>query len=105
METAMESSELILQRLQAHFKRLPHTRYCVVVVNNVYDQQYNFFVEVGRHQRCTRSIPLHSITDYLLSNLEQVVQQIQLHNHLPIHFNGFGGQQRWPQSGQLIRSV
>lgn len=105
METANDSAKLIIRRLQAYFKRLPHTFYCIIVVNNSYDRQYNFFIEIGHRQRCTRSIPLHSITDHSLANLEQVIRQIHLQNQLPIHFQGFGDQQRWPKSGRLIRSL
>lgn len=105
METPNDSAKLIVQRLQSHFKRLPHTRYWMVVVNNSYDRQYNFFIEMSHRQRCTRSIPLHSITDYSLINLEHVIQQVHLQNKLPIHFRGFGDQQRWPESGRLIRAL
>ncbi len=105
METANDSTKIIVQRLQSHFKRLPHTRYCMVVVNNGYDRQYNFFIEISHRQRCTRSIPLHSITDYSLVNLERVIQQIHHQNQLPIHFCGFDDQQRWPASGRLIRAL
>lgn len=105
METAQESAKLIVQRLQTHFKRLPRTRYCIRVVNNGYDHQYNFFIEVQNRHRCARSIPLHAVTNYSLDNLEQVVRYIKQCNQLTMHFTGFGDDQRWPVSGQLIRSL
>lgn len=104
METVKESARIILKRLAQYFKRVPHTEYCIVIVDDSFDRSFNFFIDIKRRQFRQRSIPLHSVTNYSLDNLEQVLHIIRASTNLPIHFRNFQGRS-WPISGHRISNL
>ncbi|MEE6666155.1 hypothetical protein PS423_01925 [Pediococcus acidilactici] len=88
-------AKVILERIESLFKRVPNTRYLINVVNDHFDQTYNFFFFIAKKKQRPHSIPLHSIKKYDLEYLEIVVNEIKKHYHLTLTYNGFSGQ-RWP---------
>lgn len=100
-ETVKQASELILARLNGLFKPKSNHRYQLVVVNNVYDQTYNFFLEIHHKHDRSRSIPLHSVTKFELAFLEHVIEQIKTGTNLTIEYINFH-HQRWPHSQRII---
>ncbi|WP_137597848.1 acetyl-CoA carboxylase [Paucilactobacillus kaifaensis] len=100
-ESVKQASELILKRLSAGFAPKLNHRYQLMVVDNVYDQTYNFFLDIQHKRNRRRSIPLHSITKYELQFLEQVIKQIKANTKLTIVYINFH-EQRWPLSQRII---
>lgn len=101
IETVKQASELIIERLDKAFKPKLHHRYQLMVVDNVYDQTYNFFLDIWHQHNRRRSIPLHSVVTYELQFLEQVINQITANTNLTIVYINFH-QQRWPLSQRII---
>ncbi|EQE00520.1 hypothetical protein QAS_4095 [Clostridioides difficile CD9] len=95
-------AKIIIERIEEHFKRVPNTRYTVNVVNNIYDEQYNFFFEIQKINERMKSVPLHSVNNYDLENLENIVNEIKAVYKLSFDYTGFIGQ-RWPGSWQVIQ--
>ncbi len=56
--------------------------------------------KVGRQ----RSIPLHTIKDHTLENLESIINSIKEHTQLTIIYRGFAGQY-WPSNYFLIQKM
>lgn len=104
-EPPTTTAEIVVKGAMKHFKRLPHTIYRLMIVPNPYDHSYNFFFEYARPHHRTRSIPLHTIYNDDLANLEEVVRAIRQINGLPIHFRNFKPGSRWPKSGHRIHSL
>lgn len=104
-ESPQKTAEIVVKRAMKHFKRLPHTIYRLMVVPNPYEHTFNFFFEYARPHHRTRSIPLHTLYNDSLANLEEVIYQIRQINGLPIHFRNFAKDSRWPKSGRRIRSI
>ncbi|WP_054726712.1 hypothetical protein [Paucilactobacillus hokkaidonensis] len=51
-ESVKQASELILKRLKEDFKPQLNHRYRLMVVDNVYDDTYNFFLDIQhKHNR------------------------------------------------------
>ncbi len=95
-------ADLILERIEPLFKRLPRTQYHLQCTDDIYDKQYNFFfITIPRGKR-THSDPLHSITIYDLSYLEEVINAIQKELQLTIEYTGFTGRV-WPESQRKIQ--
>lgn len=94
--------KIILERIEEHFKRVPNTRYTVNVVNNVYDEQYNFFFVIQKRNERMKSVPLHLVNNYDLENLENIINEIKAVYKLSFDYTGFTGQ-RWPNSWQVIQ--
>lgn len=94
--------KIILERIEEHFKRVPNTRYTVNVANNIYDEQYNFFFEIQKRNERMKSVPLHSVNNYDLENLENIINEIKAVYKLSFDYTGFTGQ-RWPDSWQVIQ--
>ncbi|MHA8111376.1 hypothetical protein ACYATP_07850 [Lactobacillaceae bacterium Melli_B4] len=86
---AKHHAQLIEQRFQPWFKRMPNTRYRLIVVNDQYDHCYNFYLEIKRHQALTRLVPLHEVDDYDVRSLALVLSVLNRNNHLPIEFRQF----------------
>jgi len=95
--------KLITTRLDAGFKRQDQVRYQVVIANDPYDQTYNFFLNYQHRNRRLKSQPLHSVRNYSLTYLEQLIQGLRDHTQLSFEFVGFTGQ-RWPTSQRRIQS-
>ncbi|HBF73808.1 MAG TPA: acetyl-CoA carboxylase [Lactobacillus sp.] len=95
--------KLITERLDAGFKRLPQVRYQVQITDDPYDKTYNFFLNYQHRGQRLKSQPLHSIQQYQLTYLEQVVKGLREHTKLSFEYVGFTGQ-RWPSSQRLIQS-
>lgn len=97
-----EDLELLTSRIKIYFRRLHQTRYWLVIVDNHYDHIYNFFICQQKKKRPLRSIPLHSIENYDLEYLEQLVDALHQEIKLSIDYYGFVGQ-RWPSSNRIIQ--
>lgn len=93
----------IIERLDAGFQRKPQVRYQVMITNDPYDKTYNFFLNYQHRNRRLRSKPLHSVHEYELAYLEQLIKDLRAHTKLTFEFVGFTGQ-RWPSSQRLIQS-
>ena len=85
-----EDSEIILTRLKVLFKPKSQHRYHIDVVNNIYHDK-----------KRERSYPLHSIFNYKIEYLEQVLKLVKQETNLSMAFRGFEGQ-KWT-SGKLIQ--
>lgn len=97
-----EDSEIILERIEPLFKRLPHTQYHINVVDDIYDKVYNLFFIITPKGRRTHSVPLHSIKVYDLGYLEEVINAVQKQTQLSIDYTGFTGQV-WPVAQKEIQ--
>ncbi len=95
-------ADLILERIEPLFKRLPHTQYRINIVDNIYDKEYNFFFITLPKGKRQHSIPLHTIKVHDLGYLEEVVNAIQKKIQLTIIYTGFTGQV-WPVSQREIQ--
>ena len=40
-----KDAKIIIERVKVLFKRIPNTKYTINVANDIYDKQYNFFLE------------------------------------------------------------
>ncbi|GAX03690.1 acetyl-CoA carboxylase [Secundilactobacillus pentosiphilus] len=94
--------KLITERLDAGFKRLPQTRYQVQITDDPYDKTYNFFLNYQHRGRRLKSQPLHAVSQYRLTYLEQLIKGLREHTQLSFEFVGFTGQ-RWPSNQRLIQ--
>lgn len=93
---------LIIERIEKNFTRKPRTKYWLQIVNDRYDQTFNFFINIQPMAKRMHSIPLHTITEYKLSYLEKLVNQISKKYCLTVVYDGFTGQ-KWPQTQELIQ--
>lgn len=100
--TELETSKLILERIQKYFQAKRHHQYWLEVVNNQYLHEYNWFIEVVNPLTYEHSIPLHSITKQDLTYLERVVGLVKQENHLTIKYRHFDDLV-WPISQKKIR--
>lgn len=94
--------KLIEERLSILFKRRSKTRYWLQVVDDPYDQTYNFFFNSQRKWQRQKSVPLHTVTDHNLEYLEKIMVDLQQFTRLTVQYDGFTGQ-RWPSSFRLIQ--
>ncbi|KRN28786.1 hypothetical protein IV38_GL000991 [Lactobacillus selangorensis] len=94
--------KLIEQRIDEQFQRKSRTMYWLEVVDDVYDQTYNFFMCHQKKGEPLRSVPLHSLTDHDLASLETIIAALQHYTQLTIHYFGFVGQE-WPGSHRIIQ--
>ena len=75
--TPSREAQIIIQRALERFSYHQHVRYCLLVVNDSYNRQYNFFLEWRRPVERSRSVPLHSVHEYDLAYLKQVLGFVQ----------------------------
>lgn len=75
--TPDKEAKIISDRALHQFSYHQRIRYRLLVVNDFYNHQYNFFLEWQRLDERSRSIPLHSLQDYRLTYLHQVLQLVQ----------------------------
>ncbi|MYV05243.1 acetyl-CoA carboxylase [Furfurilactobacillus milii] len=94
--------DLICQRIDELFLRQYNTRYWLQIVDDPYDKTYNFFFDSLKKAHREKSVPLHTVTIYDLTYLEELVEDIQKHTQLSIQFEGFTGQ-HWPKSQRIIQ--
>lgn len=94
--------QIIVERIEKYFKRKPNTEYYLQIVNDQYDQTYNFFINIRPKLKRLHSIPLHTISTYNLSYLEKLIGQINKKIHLTIVYDGFVGM-KWPIKQELIQ--
>lgn len=100
--TPTKEAKLIYERIEPLFKRMNRTRYQISVANDPYDKTYNFFFESQHAGMRLKSTPLHSLTDYHLEFLEQVVDELKKHTQLTIQYTGFTGEV-WPVKQTVIQ--
>lgn len=94
--------QTIIARIEQHFTRKPQTTYCLQIVNDKYDQTYNFFINIQPRGKRQHSIPLHTVENYQLEYLEKLVDQITKSYHLTIIYDGFT-KMKWPVKQELIQ--
>lgn len=94
--------QIIIDRIEQNFKRRYATLYWLQVVNDTYDQTYNFFINIQPRNQRRHSIPLHTVEEYDLSYLENLINQIRHRYHLTIVYDGFTGL-KWPVKQELIQ--
>lgn len=97
-----EDTKIIIGRIKVLFKRIPNTKYTINVVNDIYDKQYNFFFEIQKRNERMKSLPLHSVKNYDIENLENIVNEIKEVYKLSFDYTGFTSQ-RWPNSWKMIQ--
>jgi len=97
-----EDYNLIIERIQINFTRQRRTEYWLQVVNDPYDQTYNFFINIQPKKQRIHSIPLHTVTKYDLIYLERLIDQISSVFQLSISYDGFTGL-TWPVKQELIQ--
>lgn len=97
-----KDAKIIVERIRVLFKRIPNTKYTINVVNGIYDHQYNFFFEIQKRNERMRSFPLHSVNNYDIENLENIINEIKEVYKLSFDYTGFTGQ-RWPSTGRVIQ--
>lgn len=94
--------KIIIERIQKNFTRRPRTKYWLQVVNDTYDRTYNFFINIQPKSKRMHSIPLHTVENYNLLYLEQLIDRISKQFHLTISYDGFTGI-KWPVKQELIQ--
>ncbi|WP_125979710.1 acetyl-CoA carboxylase [Loigolactobacillus iwatensis] len=95
-------AKLIVQRCQDQFKQRRQTRYWIKVVNDRYDQTYNFFFNYQRLHQVERSVPVRTITEFDLHRLELLIQEIKRLTEFNIEYEGFY-HFLWPSSQRQIQ--
>ncbi|KRM10790.1 acetyl-CoA carboxylase [Paucilactobacillus suebicus] len=101
-ESPKDAAALIIERLDQNFKPTRGLRYRIYVVNDVYDDSYNFFLDIKSKYTNERSIPLHSLEEYTLEYLERVIRLVEMSTQMTIEFQHFEGL-RWPVRQRLIK--
>ncbi|MDD9323924.1 hypothetical protein [Pediococcus acidilactici] len=92
-------ARVILQRIQRYFKKIPNTYYAINIVDDRFDDCYNFFFVVHKKNSRPHSIPLRRVTPYDLESLKEVVREVRKVYQLTIKYTGFTTEQiRWLQS-------
>ncbi|GEK28416.1 acetyl-CoA carboxylase [Furfurilactobacillus siliginis] len=94
--------QVITKRLDALFVRKRNVRYWLQVVDDPYDQTYNFFFDSRLKGHREKSVPLHTITHYDLAYLETVIISLKKHTQLSVLYEGFTGQ-HWPSNYNIIQ--
>ena len=104
-DSLASAAHQIAEQVWPLFKRLPKTIYHILVVNDHYDDQFNFFFEIYRPHFRTHSYPLYSMSNQQLDQLETLLRLLREQEGLQINidFRGFGNQ-RWPESQRRIVS-
>lgn len=75
--TPSREAQIIIQRALERFSYHQHVRYRLLIVNDSYNRQYNFFLEWRRPVERSRSVPLHSVHEYDVAYLQQVLVFVQ----------------------------
>ena len=102
-EIAMPSDlKLISERMRRLFKPRSQTRYWLQVVNDRYDQCFNFFFNSQRQGERLKSVPLHTLYHYDLNALEELLRSLRQQTNLTIQLLGFVGL-KWPSTQKVIQ--
>lgn len=102
-DSLSKAAHQIADQVWPLFKRLPKTIYHILVVNDQYDGQFNFFFEIYRPHFRTHSYPLYSMPNNDLGQLENLLHKLKKQEGLQItvDFRGFDNL-RWPGSQRRI---
>lgn len=87
-----KDTKIIIERIKVLFKRILNTKYTSNVVNDIYDKQYNFFFEIQKRNERMKSLQLHSVKNYDIENLENIINEIKEVYKLSFDYTGFTGQ-------------
>ena len=101
IETSEQATKLILERLQKDFLRKSRTIYQMLIVRDRFSLTFNFFLEIKPKNHREKSIPLHTIENYDLSYLEQIIRDLQKQPQITMQFRGFQ-ELVWPESQNRI---
>ncbi|MCT1176013.1 acetyl-CoA carboxylase [Pediococcus pentosaceus] len=94
---------LINQRIETLFNVSKfNTQFWSVIVNDIYDHSYNIFFSEQRQGQRERSIPIHTLEKYTLTDLEEIVRGLQQRWKFTIKFIQFKNQ-LWPTSQKVIQ--
>lgn len=69
--------EIIEGRARILFKKLPQTIYRINIVNDKFDENYNFFMEIKPRNKRIKSMPLHTVNNYNLEYLENLLVELR----------------------------
>ncbi|WP_225046933.1 acetyl-CoA carboxylase [Lacticaseibacillus kribbianus] len=100
--STQQDIRVINDRIDALFKRAPHTRYWLTAVHNGYDHEFSFFFWQQRRGERQKSLPLHSLQTEDIDVFAAVIAGIRAHTNLSIDYFGFT-KERWPATGELIQ--
>lgn len=101
-KTERETADLIIGRLQQLFKPQSKRQYKLVVVNDMYDDGFNFFFDTKHSIKSERSVSLATIEGRDLEFLEKTIRLVKKETNLSIEYVEFDGE-RWPISQRAIR--
>ncbi|KRN13629.1 acetyl-CoA carboxylase [Fructilactobacillus fructivorans] len=93
----------ILANIDHLFLRVPGTRYWMMIVNNVFDYEYDWFLSSKKKYQQERSQPLYVISNYDLEFLEAIVNYVGKRNLLTTYYRNFGNLV-WPTAQRKIQS-
>ena len=85
-EEIIKHAHLINERIGKYFKRLPRTRYNLVLVHDKFEDLHNFFIEIRRPNQFSRSIPLGTFELEKFSDLIECLKVIRSKWEIPLHF-------------------
>lgn len=88
-ENIVKYAHIVSERIGKHFKRLPHTKYNLLLVHDKFDNSYNFFMEISRPKFRSRSIPLSDFPDITLEQLITIIKVIREKWTLTIEYRNF----------------
>ncbi|WP_057803424.1 hypothetical protein [Pediococcus stilesii] len=94
--------DIIMRRIQILFKRMNQTLYRIEVVNDKFDEEFNFFFHIQPKNRRIKSVPLHAVKKYDLEYLEEIINLIKKQTNLSIEFIGFEDL-HWQSNHRMIQ--
>ncbi len=98
-----QEAALIDQRIKMLFNASKfNTQFWIVIVNDIYDHTYNIFFSEQRRRERERSIPVHTVTNYSLEYLEEIVRGLNQRWNFTIKFIQFENQY-WPSNQRIIQ--
>lgn len=96
MITARQKEKIgqqICRNIQPYFKRMPRTRYWLMVARYTPDNGYNFFFNVTRRGAFSRSWPLANLKNCSYESLLDVIKEVRKTYAFTIQFTNFPADQ------------
>lgn len=87
-------SELIVERIKPHFKRITGREYWISVVYFQPENGYNFFFYIKRRGTYMRSIPLVRLPDSDLNELVNILKRVRKTYQFSFRYVNFTRQER-----------
>ena len=98
MKTAKQHVDVMEARIEHYF--MPHikARYQIQIVNDKFDNSFNFFFLYKKGAENTHSIPIRVIKDHDWIYFEQIVRELHHRVDFTLRFTGFQGE-IWQSNG------